>query len=52
MLRTTILIGEKNVRPAFKIDERFYVLKLGKIVWEEKPDVLLYDERLREVYLG
>lgn len=51
-LGTTILIVEQNVRAAFKIVERVYVLKLGKIVFEEKPDVLLHDERLRKAYLG
>jgi branched-chain amino acid transport system ATP-binding protein len=51
-LGMTILIVEQNVRAAFKIVERVYVLKLGKIVFEEKPDVLLQDERLRKAYLG
>jgi branched-chain amino acid transport system ATP-binding protein len=51
-LETTILIVEQNVRAAFKIVERVYVLKLGKIVFEEKPETLFQDERLRKAYLG
>jgi len=51
-LETTILIVEQNVRAAFKIVERVYVLKLGKIVFEEKPDTLFQDERLRKAYLA
>ena len=51
-LETTVLIVEQNIRAAFKIVERVYVLKLGKIVFEEKPDTLLQDERLRKAYLA
>jgi branched-chain amino acid transport system ATP-binding protein len=51
-LETTILIVEQNVRAAFKIVQRVYVLKLGKIVFEEKPETLFQDERLRKAYLA
>jgi branched-chain amino acid transport system ATP-binding protein len=51
-LETTILIVEQNVRAAFKVVERVYVLKLGKIVFEEKPETLFQDERLRKAYLA
>ena len=51
-LETTILIVEQNVREAFKIVERVYVLKLGKIVFEEKPEILFQDDRLRKAYLA
>ena len=51
-LETTVLIVEQNIRAAFKIVGRVYVLKLGKIVFEEKPDTLLQDERLRKAYLA
>ena len=51
-LETTILIVEQNVREAFKIVERVYVLKLGKIVFEERPETLFRDERLRKAYLA
>jgi len=49
---TAILIVEQNVQEAFKIVERVYVLKLGKIVFEEQPETLLRDERLRKAYLA
>ncbi len=51
-METTILIVEQNVREAFKIVERVYVLKLGKIVFEERPETLIRDERLRKAYLA
>ena len=37
-LGTTILMVEQNIREAFKIVERVYVLKLGRIVFEDRPD--------------
>lgn len=51
-LETTVLIVEQNVRAAFRIVDRVYVLKLGKIVCEETPETLLQDERLRKAYLA
>jgi branched-chain amino acid transport system ATP-binding protein len=51
-LGTTILLVEQNIREAFKIVQRVYVLKLGRIVLEEQPDVLARDDRLRRAYLG
>ncbi len=51
-LGTTILMVEQNIREAFKIVERVYVLKLGRIVFEDKPEVLARDDRLRHAYLG
>lgn len=51
-LGTTILMVEQNIREAFKIVERVYVLKLGRIVFEDQPDVLVRDDRLRHAYLG
>jgi branched-chain amino acid transport system ATP-binding protein len=51
-LGTTILMVEQNVREAFKVVERVYVLKLGRIVFEERPEVLAGDARLRQAYLG
>ena len=51
-LGTTILMVEQNIREAFKIVQRVYVLKLGRIVFEDRPDVLVGDDRLRRAYLG
>lgn len=51
-LGTTILMVEQNIREAFKVVQRVYVLKLGRIVFEDRPDVLVRDDRLRRAYLG
>lgn len=51
-LGTTILMVEQNIREAFKVVQRVYVLKLGRIVFEDQPDVLVRDDRLRRAYLG
>ncbi len=51
-LGTTILMVEQNIREAFKVVQRVYVLKLGRIVFEDRPDVLVRDDRLRQAYLG
>jgi branched-chain amino acid transport system ATP-binding protein len=51
-LGTTVMIVEQNVHEAFKIVERVYVLKLGKIIHEDNPEMLLQDECLRKAYLA
>jgi branched-chain amino acid transport system ATP-binding protein len=51
-LGTTILMVEQNIREAFKIVERVYVLKLGRVVFEDRPEGLVRDDRLRRAYLG
>ena len=43
---------EQNVRAAFKIVERSYVLKLGKILFEEEPEILFQGIPLRKAYLA
>ncbi len=43
---------EQNVRAVFEIVERFYVLKLGKIAFEEKPEIFFQDMPLRKAYLA
>ena len=49
---TTVLLVEQNIREAFRVVDRVYVLKLGRIVAEDRPESLLRDERLRRAYLG
>ena len=49
---TTILLVEQNIREAFRVVDRVYVLKLGRIVLEDRPQSLLADDRLRRAYLG
>ena len=43
---------EQNIREAFCVVDRVYVLKLGRIVFEDRPESLLSDDRLRRAYLG
>ncbi len=49
---TTVLLVEQNIREAFRVVDRVYVLKLGRIVLEDRPQTLLADDRLRRAYLG
>ena len=49
---TTVLLVEQNIREAFRVVDRVYVLKLGRIVFEDRPESLLQDDRLRRAYLG
>jgi len=49
---TTVLLVEQNIREAFRVVDRVYVLKLGRIVFEDRPESLLADDRLRRAYLG
>jgi branched-chain amino acid transport system ATP-binding protein len=49
---TTVLLVEQNIREAFRVVDRVYVLKLGRIVFEDRPQSLLQDDRLRRAYLG
>jgi len=49
---TTVLLVEQNIREAFRVVDRVYVLKLGRIVLEDRPESLLADDRLRRAYLG
>jgi branched-chain amino acid transport system ATP-binding protein len=49
---TTVLLVEQNIREAFRVVDRVYVLKLGRIVLEDRPQSLLADDRLRRAYLG
>ena len=50
---TSVLVVEQNVREAFNIAQKAYVLRLGKIVLENhNPISLLNDETLRRSYLS
>jgi len=50
---TGILIVEQNVREAFGIARRAYVMRLGRVVLaEEQPAALLGDEKLRRAYIA
>ncbi|MBI5969210.1 MAG: ABC transporter ATP-binding protein [Deltaproteobacteria bacterium] len=50
---TSIFVVEQNVREIFQIAQKAYVLKVGKIVLENRyPLELLSDENLRKSYLS
>ena len=47
-----VLITDHNVRETLGICERAYILNAGQLIREGKPDEVLADPRVREVYLG
>ncbi len=49
-LGTTIVLIEQNVRPALGIANRVYVLKVGKVVFETTPDVILARDSFWDLY--
>jgi branched-chain amino acid transport system ATP-binding protein len=48
----TILLVEQNARAALSLAHRAYVMETGRIVMEDRADVLLKDSRVRSAYLG
>lgn len=49
---TAVLLAEQNAFAALKIADRAYVLEGGRIVMEDRPDVLLDNEAVRKAYIG
>lgn len=47
-----VLITDHNVRETLGICERGYIMNAGEVIASGKPDVLLNDKKVREVYLG
>jgi lipopolysaccharide export system ATP-binding protein len=47
-----VLITDHNVRETLGIVDRAYILNAGAVLAEGKPQALLEDPRVREVYLG
>jgi len=47
-----LLLVEQNTRQALRLSSRAYVMELGAIVMEDRPQALLDDERLVAAYLG
>ncbi len=47
-----LLLVEQNTRQALRAAARAYVMELGAIVMQDRPQVLLDDERLVAAYLG
>jgi branched-chain amino acid transport system ATP-binding protein len=51
-IKSSIITVEQNVNEVLKIADRVYIMKLGKIVFQEaSPERLLKDEKLRIAYL-
>lgn len=49
---TTILLIEQNAKAALKLAHRGYVMETGRIVMENKADVLRTDDSIVKAYLG
>ena len=47
-----VLITDHNVRETLGICERGYIMNAGEVIASGKPDDLLKDKKVREVYLG
>ncbi len=47
-----ILITDHNVRETLGICDRAYIISEGTVLADGKPDEIIYNERVREVYLG
>jgi branched-chain amino acid transport system ATP-binding protein len=47
-----ILLVEQNIAKALELASRAYVLELGRVVIEGRPDRLLADPAMRDAYLG
>lgn len=51
-LDTTVLLVEQNVRLAFAVAKKAYVLELGEIILEGDTDELIDSDYVRKAYLG
>lgn len=47
-----VLITDHNVRETLRICERGYILSEGRVIAEGRPEALLENEQVKEVYLG
>jgi len=47
-----VLITDHNVRETLDICDRAYIVSEGRIIAEGRPEAILRDEMVREVYLG
>jgi branched-chain amino acid transport system ATP-binding protein len=48
----TVLIVEQNARAALKLAHRGYVMEVGRIVLEDRAEVLASDPKVQSAYLG
>jgi branched-chain amino acid transport system ATP-binding protein len=49
---TTILLVEQNAHMALRVARFAYVLETGRVVLQNRSEVLLEDQRIKEKYLG
>ncbi len=47
-----VLITDHNVRETLDICERAYIVNEGEIISEGKPEIILQDDKVKQVYLG
>ena len=47
-----VLITDHNVRETLGVCDRAYIVNEGRIIADGKPDEILANQRVREVYLG
>jgi len=47
-----VLITDHNVRETLGICDRAYIINVGTVMAEGKPDEIIYNEAVRKVYLG
>jgi lipopolysaccharide export system ATP-binding protein len=47
-----VLITDHNVRETLDICDRAYIVSEGRMIAEGRPEAILRDDRVREVYLG
>jgi branched-chain amino acid transport system ATP-binding protein len=48
----TVLLVEQNAKKALDASDRGYVLEIGKIIMEDKSDLLRKNEDVIKAYLG
>jgi lipopolysaccharide export system ATP-binding protein len=47
-----ILVSDHNIKEVLKICDRIYILYEGKVIFHGRPDEVVKNEKVRELYLG
>lgn len=48
----TVLLVEQNARMALEIADTGFIMETGRIVMQERAEVLLHSDEVRKIYLG
>jgi branched-chain amino acid transport system ATP-binding protein len=48
----TVLLAEQNLNMALTVADNIYIVSMGQVVWEGKPDDLRDNEEVKENWLG